>query len=108
MHRRAGTGQCDFSARSDYALVIKIMQTIECHHRDECTSPDPCSLRDTMLAVAALLQLEAIKIYGRNQPIQAEDGEAVRERFTGAASCQFDAVIEATALIRRDGSGEYQ
>jgi hypothetical protein len=108
MHRRDGTGQCDLGPRSDYGLVLKIMQTIECHHRDEQTNPDPRSLRDAMLAVAALLHLEAIKIKGRNQPIEAEDGEALRKTFTGAACCQLDAVTEATAHIRRGQTGEHQ
>src|SRR5262245_41810654 len=108
MHRSGRTGQGDFGARGDYGLVLKIMHAIECYNRDEHIDPNPHSLRDTMLAVAALLHLEATKIDSMDQPGAAEDGEALRKTFTGAAWCQFDAIIAAAAIIRRDLTGECQ
>jgi hypothetical protein len=106
--RSGGTSQCDLGARSDYDLVLKIMQTVERHNRDEQINPDPRSLRDTMLAVAALLHIEAIKMDCGSRRAAAEDREQFREAFAGAARCQLDAVAEAAAIIRRDQTGEYQ
>jgi hypothetical protein len=109
MSDRSGcTGLCDLSARSDYGLVLKIMRTVEHHNRDEYIVPDPRSLRDTMLAVAALLHLEAIKMESANPPAVAGNGKQLREAFAGAARCQLDAVAGVTAIVRRDQTGEYQ
>jgi hypothetical protein len=102
------TGQCDLSARSDCGLVVKIMRTVERYNRDEHINPDPRSLRDTMLAVAALLHIEAIKICSANWLAAAGDGEQIRNAFASAACCQLDAVVEAATTIRRDQTGEYQ
>jgi hypothetical protein len=102
-----GIGQRDLSARSDYGLVLKILQTVEHFNRDEHIIPDPRSLRDTMLAVAALLHIEAIKMEGANPLAAAGDGTQLRNAFAGAACCQLDAVADATAIIRRDQTGEY-
>jgi hypothetical protein len=106
--RSSCAGQCDLGARSDYDLVLKIMQTVERHNRDEHVDPDPHSLRDTLLAVAALLHIEAIKIEAGNQLAAGEDGKQLRETFADVACCQLDAVVEAASIIRRDQSSEYQ
>ena len=104
--RSVCTGQCDLSARGDYGLVLKIMRTVERYNRDEHIKPDPRLLRDTMLAVAALLHMDAIKMDGG--PAAAEDGERFRETFTSAACRQLDAVAGAAAMIRRDQTTDYQ
>jgi hypothetical protein len=98
----------DLNARSDCGLVLKIMRTVERFNRDEHINPDPRSLRDTMLAVAALLHIEAIKVDGGNQLAAAGDGEQLRETFASAACRQLDAVVEAAAIIRRDQTSGYQ
>jgi hypothetical protein len=98
----------DLSACGDYRLVLKIMRTVDRHNRDEQIDPDPLSLRDTMLAMAALLHLEAIKMDGGNQLAAAGDGEQLRETFASAACRQLDAVAEAAATIRRDQTSGYQ
>jgi len=103
--RSGSTG--DLSARSDYGLLLKIMRTVEHYNRDEHINPDPHSLRDTMLAVAALLHIEAIKLDSDDVPAAAGDGEQLRTTFAGAACRQLEAVVEAAAIIRRDQSGEY-
>jgi len=109
MSDRSGcTGQCDLRARSDYSLILKIMRAVEHHNRDEHIVPDPRSLRDTMLAVAALLHIEAIKTDDTNTLAPGGDRKQLREVFAGAACCQLDAIIEAAAIIRRDQSDEYQ
>jgi hypothetical protein len=101
-------GKGDLSARSDYDLVLEIMRTIEHYNRDKRTTPDPRSLRDTMLALAALLHIEAIKMNDGIRLSAAEGGEQLREMFASAACCQLDAVAEAAAIIRRNQTGEYQ
>jgi hypothetical protein len=98
----------DLSARGDYRLVLEIMQTVDRYNRDQHINPDPRSLRDTILAVAALLHIEAIKLSGGNQLAAAGDGEQLRETFAGAACCQLDAAVEAAATIRRDQTSGYQ
>jgi hypothetical protein len=102
------TGQCHLSARSDYCLVLKIMQTVERYNRDEHIVPDPLSLRDTMFAVDALLHIEAIRMDGVEPLAAVGDAEQRRETFGGAASQQLDAVAEAAAMIRHDQAGGYQ
>jgi hypothetical protein len=84
------------------------MRTVERYNRDGHIKPDPLSLRDTMLAVAALLHREAIKIDGANPLAAAGDGEPLREAFASAACRQLDAVADAATIIRRDQTGEPQ
>src|SRR5262245_12192763 len=109
MNDRCGcTDTCDLSARGDFGLVLKIMQAVEHHNRDEHINLDPRSLCDTMLAIAALLHIEATKINGASRLATAEDGAQLRETFAVAACSQLDAVAKAAAIIRRDQTGEYQ
>jgi hypothetical protein len=109
MSDRSGcTHLCNLNARSDYGLVLKIMGTVEHHNSDEHIVPDPRSLRDTMLAVAALLHVEAIKMDEANSHVVEKVRERLHEAFGSAACRQLDAVVEAAALIRRDQSGKYQ
>ncbi len=49
------------SSKPDTALTEKILQLIGSHHQALEIAPAPASLRDTLLAVAALLHLEAAK-----------------------------------------------
>jgi hypothetical protein len=78
------------------------------YNRDEHIIPDPLSLRDTMLAVAALLHLEVSKMNGGNPLAAAAYGEQLHQMFANAAGDQLDAVVEAAAKIRQDQTGEYQ
>jgi hypothetical protein len=102
------TGLSDLSARSDYDLVLKIMQTVESHNRDQHVEPDPRSLRDTLLTVAALSHIEAIKMETGIQLAAAEYGKQLRDTFANAACSRLDAVVEAAAKIHRDPTREYQ
>jgi hypothetical protein len=98
----------DLSARSDYGLVLKIMQTVEIHNRAEHVNPEPRSLRDTLLAVAALLHIEVIKKDHGNRLAAAGDREQLRETFAGAARCQLDAAAEAAGTVCRNQAAGYQ
>jgi hypothetical protein len=102
------TGLNDLSTRNDHVLALKIMQTVERHNLDERIDPDPLSLRNTILAVAALLHIEAVRMYGGNQLAGAETGEQLPKTFSDAACNQLEAVVEAGAKIHRDHTGEYQ
>src|SRR5262249_49069633 len=74
---------------------------------------DPRSLRDTMLAVAALLHIEAIKMESANPLAAAGDRRQLREVFAGAACSQLDAprlsaaTKPANITRYRDGSMGY-
>src|SRR5215813_6550281 len=104
--RGGSTG--DLSAHRDFGLVLKIMQTVERHNRNEHIFTDPLSLRDTMLAVAALLHMEALKMDGRDHLAAVAEVEELCETFAGAARCQLDAVVEAATILRHCHSPGYQ
>ena len=54
-----GGAQCNYSEMHELALVEKVMREIEQYNKDRDTDPCPVCLRDAMLAVAALLHMEA-------------------------------------------------
>ena len=78
-------------AEYDLALAEKIMRTIERYIQDEEINPDPLSLRNTMLAVAALLHLQSVEI----------NGDALQETFAEAASGQMEAVMQVAVALQR-------
>jgi hypothetical protein len=67
------------------------MRTIERHNTDERIAPDPTSLRDTMLAVAALLHLEGANVRG----------EALYDAFAEAAKLQLVSAVKAAGIVKR-------
>jgi hypothetical protein len=71
-HCLIGSQDCSFGGGYDVALTEKIMRTIKRHNKEQDISPCPQCLRDTMLAVAALLQLEAVRL--------TEEGNRVQQR----------------------------
>jgi hypothetical protein len=73
----------------DSVLVGKVLCLIESHNQAEAIDPDLISLRNTMLAISALLHLQVSEIGGNR-----------RETFAEAASCQLDAVSEAARIVR--------
>jgi hypothetical protein len=95
-----GTG-CDYSETHELTLVGTIMRTIEQYHKDVNADPCPVCLRDTMLAVAALLHLQAARIDGVNPRLGA-DG-FFEEDFGEAARESLRAVAE-TAAVNLTGS----
>jgi hypothetical protein len=88
------------SADIDFALVRKIMETIERHYEDEQVAPAPASLRDDMLAVAALLHIQNTKIAG-DSPAPEKRPNDLGQEFHGAfgeiAVRQLRAVLEIVA-----------
>ena len=57
-----GHPDCDFAEKHELALAGKILRIIESYTKDNETYPCPKCLRNSMIAIAALLHLEAEKI----------------------------------------------
>ncbi len=82
-----GGVECDYSEMHELPLVGKVMRTIEQYNKEVNADPCPSCLRGAMLAVAALLHLEAARLGGANSllsssgALEEEFGEAARERL---------------------------
>ncbi len=76
----------------DPTLVKRVMSVIEDYVREKNALPSPAPLRDTMLAVAAVLHMDAVRTRG------AGDYESIVEGFGNSARKQVRAVIEAKQL----------
>jgi hypothetical protein len=59
---RNGYPDGNFNNQCELALVEEIMRTIDQYNKDKQADLYPVALRDTMLAVASLLHLEAARI----------------------------------------------
>lgn len=88
-----GGTECDYGELHALTLVEKIMRAIDQFNRDVKASPCPACLRDVMLAVAALLHIEAARLEGKSAP-----AKALEDRFAEAARDRLEAVIQAAAL----------
>jgi hypothetical protein len=75
----------------DLALAAKVMSLIQQYHEDEDIAPEPVSLRNTMLAVAALLHLESFDYYG----------EDARKTFAQVARAQLDEMMRVEIVSRK-------
>jgi hypothetical protein len=86
------SGQARGSSGDDYDVVLaeKILRTIQHYLQDEAINPDPLTLRNTLLAVAALLHLQTF----------GSDTRTVQERFAEAAIEQLEAVKEAATIVQ--------
>ncbi len=74
----------------DLELVEKVLHLIERHHQEKHITPNITSLRNTMLAISALLHLECIKTQG-----------LPGETFEEAAKDQLNIVTDAASTIRQ-------
>jgi hypothetical protein len=61
-----GNPNCDFNIEHEQALVSELMRVIERYNKREDIDFCPLCLRDTMLAVAALLHIEAARIRSKS------------------------------------------
>jgi hypothetical protein len=89
-----GTEDCKFRETHELMLVEEIMRTIELYNKDKQALPCPACLRDTMLAVAALLHIQA-------GPASLRSGGAshAEAEFGEAAVGRLRDVIEAASSI---------
>ena len=89
-----GVEDCKYREKHELMLVEEIMRTIEQYNKDKQTGPCPACLRDTMLAVAALLHVQS----GRARLHAGQAGRAEAE-FGEAALGRLRDVIEAASSI---------
>ena len=82
-----GAEDCKFREKHELMLVEEIMRTIEQYNKSNQADPCPACLRDTMLAVAALLHVQS----GQAGRTEAEFGKAAIGRLRD--------VIEAASSI---------
>jgi len=86
-----GTNNGGKSGRDhDLVLVAEIMSMLKQYYEDENIVPEPLSLRNTMLAVAALLHLESLDY----------DVEKARETFAEFARAQLDEIMQTDIIAR--------
>ena len=98
----SGRQDCDFAENHELALAGKILRMIESYTRDNETYPCPGCLRNSIMAIAALLHLEAAKMddngCGHSSP---EPGfvdtftDAARERIVSV----MDAVLDIDSIL---------
>jgi hypothetical protein len=93
--------ECSFDKDDEQALVGEIMHSIERRNRMRKRTPCPLCLRDTMLAVAALLHLEAARtgMTGGRKP--RPGSKRYRDAFARAARTRLEEVTQASAAILR-------
>ena len=93
-----GSEDCEFSETHELALVEQIMRNIALYQKDERINPCPVCLRDSMLAVAALLHLEAAKINGGDSGhTTVKKYRLDDDAFTEAARDRLNAVAHVVA-----------
>jgi len=90
-----GSPGCGFGGMNELALVEKIMQVIGSYDQDKRINPCPRCLRDTMLAVAGLLHLEAAKLDAAKQGKPPVKGKRFEDEFAKVARARLKAVAEA-------------
>jgi hypothetical protein len=93
-----GSPDCEFDLTHELALTEKIMRTIKRYQEDEDIKPCPACWRNTMLAVAGLLHLEAAKLDAEKSGKPRVGGKRLEERFAKAARERLKATIEADAI----------
>jgi hypothetical protein len=104
-----GSTGCDFAENHEIALAGKVLRMIESYSRDHHTYPCPECLRNSIMAIAALLHIEAAKIGGENGKQDCTQGahfvesfaETARERMASImeASADFDGILEKRTLM---------
>ncbi len=75
----------------DLVLAAKVMSLIQQYHQDKDIAPEPVSLRNTMLAVAALLHIESLDY----------DDEDAGETFAQIARAQLDEMMRVEIVTRK-------
>jgi hypothetical protein len=90
----SGSPDCEFGDTHEMALTEKIMHMIGRYNDDAAITPCPECLRDTMLSMAALLQLEAARLDSANRGKPLIKGKRFDEQFAEAARDRMQAVIE--------------
>jgi hypothetical protein len=96
---RNGSQGCEYDDKHELALVGEVMRVINDYNKKEDIDPCPLCLRDTMLAVAALLQLEAARLKQASTERRAASVTHLGNVLAKAAREQLKHVIHAKATI---------
>lgn len=103
-----GRPDCDFAEKHELALAGKILRMIESYAKDNETYPCPKCLRNSMIAIAALLHLEAERMDENDSEHTSPDlgfvdtfAEAARERILSvmAAAIHIDSLLGKRRLM---------
>lgn len=98
-----GRSECDFEEQHELALAGKILRMIESYTHENETYPCPKCLRNSMMAIAALLHLEAAKIDEKHPEPRSTHHHGFVDTFAEAARERMhsvmDAVIDFDALL---------
>jgi hypothetical protein len=98
-----GRPECDFPEQHELALAGRLLRMIENYTREHGTYPCPKCLRNSMMAIAALLHLEAAKIEEAERPAQLHLGEpGFVDGFADAARERLLYVMDA--MVDLDGA----
>ena len=99
-----GEISCDFAEKHELALAGGILRMIEAYTKNNETYPCPKCLRNSIMAVAALLHIEAEKMDG-NEPSHASPELGFVDAFADAARERMlsvmDAVVDLDGLLGR-------
>jgi hypothetical protein len=97
-----GRSDCDYAEKHELALAGGILRMIESYTKHNETYPCPKCLRNSMMAIAALLHLEAEKMDENGSGQSSPDSnfvetfaEAARERILSV----MDAVVDVDDLL---------
>lgn len=90
-----GSTDCDFAEAHELALARRLAQMIEDYTQVNRTYPCPKCLRDLIMAIAALLHLEAIKIDKKAARQNWPEGTSFTEAFAEAARERMLSVMAA-------------
>ncbi len=97
---------CDFAEEHELALVRRLVHVIENYTKEHRTYPCARCLRNSIMAIAALLHLEAAKIDEKRSGQKRSGSASFAEAFAEAARERMlsimDAVVDLdSALARR-------
>jgi hypothetical protein len=98
MNKKDNCLGCEFDLTHELALTANIMRTIAGYNQDEDINSCPVCMCNTMLAVAALLHIEAAKLDPEKAGKPRAWGKRLDEAFTKAARKRLKAVIEANVI----------
>jgi hypothetical protein len=97
---RHSTLGCDFSDADEIDLTRQIMTTVVRFRQDGNASPCPSCLRDTLLAVAALLHIEEAKLARDELGPSPMSGIDRENDFIRAAREKLKAADDASAALK--------
>jgi hypothetical protein len=96
-----GNPDCAFDEEDEQTLVSEVLRAIDSHSKKKDTPPCPLCLRDTMLATAALLHLEAARTGLAGAGQLRAGSKRHREAFGKVARERMDAVVKANTALHR-------